>query len=147
MTQSEETEEVVSFETNSTESAAKKQKTEKAPPTEGEEKTLKRPDLAKIKELYDTVSDLVKKYEEAVSDATAPEMKEYLPQKYLLKLTEKKTDLLSRTADIELACQSGKSKFTPSALKKMCNDIKKETKEEITDVKGRIATAQVDMQD
>ena len=147
MTQSDETEEVVSFETNSTESAAKKQKTEKAPPTEGEEKTLKGPDLAKIKQLYDTVSDLVKKYEEAVSEATGPEIKDYLPAKYLLKITEKKSDLLSRTADIELTCQSGKSKFKPSALKKMCNDIKKETKEEITDVNGRIETAKVDMRD
>ena len=126
---------------------AKKQKTEKGPPTEGEEKTLKGPDLAKIKELYDTVSDLVKKYEEAVSDATAPEMKEYLPQKYVLKLTENKTDLLSRTADIELTCQSGKSKFTPSALRKMLQEIKKEAKEEASDVNTRIATARVDMQD
>ena len=89
----------------------------------------------------------MKKYEQAVSDATAPEMNEYLPQKYLLTLTEKKTDLLSRTADIELTCHSGKSKFTPSALKKMCNDIKKETKDEITGVKGRIETAKVDMKD
>ena len=119
MTQSDETEEVVSFEANSTESAAKKQKTEKGPPPEGEEKTLKGPDLAKIEELYDTVSDWVKKYEEAVSDATAPEMKEYLPRKYLLNITEKRTDLLSRTADIELTCQSGKSTYTPSALRKM----------------------------
>ena len=89
----------------------------------------------------------MRKYEESVSAATDPAFKEYLPPKYLLKITEKKSDLLSRTADIELTCQSGKSKFTPSALKKMCNDIKNETKDEITDVKGRIATAQVDMQD
>ena len=78
---------------------------------------------------------------------TGPEIKDYLPQKYLLKLTEKKTDLLSRTADIELTCQSGKSTYAPSALKKMCNGIKKEAKEETTDVKGRIATAQAAMQD
>ena len=90
---------------------------------------------------------MVKKYEEAVSEATGPEIKDYLPAKYLLKITEKKSDLLSRTADIELTCQSGKSKFSPSALKKMCSDIKKETKEEITDVNGRIETAKVDMRD
>ena len=89
----------------------------------------------------------MKKYEEWASKATGPEIKDYLPAKYLLKITEKKSDLLSRIADIDLTCQSGKSKFTPSALKKMCNDIKTETKEAITDVRGRIATAQVDMQD
>ena len=66
---------MVSFEANSTESAAKRQKTEKRPPTEGDEKTLKGPDLAKLKELVHTVTDWLNKYEEAVSDATVPEMK------------------------------------------------------------------------
>ena len=90
---------------------------------------------------------MVKKYEEAGSEATGPEIKNYLPEKYVLTLTEKKTDLLSRTADIELTCQSGKSTYTPSALRKMLQDIKQEAKEESSDVKGRIEKAKVDMKD
>ena len=89
----------------------------------------------------------VKKYGEAVSEATGPELKEFLPKKYLMKVAEKQTDLLSRIGDIELTCQSGKRKFQPSALRKMCADIKKEAKDETCDVNGRICTARADMED
>ena len=89
----------------------------------------------------------MKKYDEAVSEATGSEIREFLPKKYLLKITEKQTDLLSKIGDIELTCQSGKSKYLLTALKKMCADIKKEAKDETTDVKGRICTAWSDMTD
>ena len=89
----------------------------------------------------------MKKYEAAVSEAHVNEIKDYLPKKYLLKIAEKKTDLLSKIADINLTCPSGKSKFPLKVLKTMCADIKKEAKDETTDVKGRTSTAWSDMAD
>ena len=146
-TQSDETEETTTFEASSSESAKKKQKTETAPPQEGEERQLKTEDVVKLKELFDQAIELVHKYETAVAEANVTEIREYLPKKYLLKIAEKKSDLLSRIADINLTCQSGKSKFQFKALKMMCADIKKEAKDETTDVKGRTCTAWPDMAD
>ena len=75
MTQSEETCETTTLEADSMVSAAKKQKTEKAIPTEGEERTLKEVELTKLKELLGKVMVDVKKYEDLVDVATRTELK------------------------------------------------------------------------
>ena len=51
------TEQLLNLDTNDTAKATKRQKPEKAPPIEGDEKALKSTDLAKLKDLFGTLGD------------------------------------------------------------------------------------------
>ena len=143
----ESTEQVLNLETTDSARPWKRQRTEEAPPVEGDEKVLKPGDLTKLNVLLGKVVDDVNLYGASLEVANEEEYKVYIPAKVTSKMNAKKAEVLEQKTQLEQILDSGKSSYCVKDLRKMMGDIKKTIKEEHDDVKCRIATAKTDMAD
>ena len=145
MSQLEDTQETITFQTDDVRKEIKKQRTEPAPPVPGDEKALKKADLAKLRVLFDAIKEEVNKYEESVDRAREEELKEVMPKKFVLKMLENKSKVLDGCSELECTLDSGKSGYTFTQLRSRLGDLKKKTKESHDEVKSRIKIAEGDL--
>ena len=89
----------------------------------------------------------VNKFEAVVERAKEKELSEFIPKKFILKVHQRKADILEQCGEIECNTEAGTSTSTFSQLRKNLIDIKKAAKEEHDAVSKRIGTAQQDLAD
>ena len=100
-TMTENTEQLLNLETNDSAKPTKRQKTEQAPPVEGDEKVLKTVDLTKLKELFGKVGEDVDKYGASVEEANNDFFAGFIPAKVTSKMNEKRAEVLRKMAQME----------------------------------------------
>ena len=141
------TEQLLNLDTNDSDKAAKRQKTEKAPQIEGDTKHMKRTDLAMLKERVGKIANDVNEYRASVEEATNYFFTGFIPAKVTKEMNEKRSEVIGKLTQIEEMIESGRSMYTGTELRKMLSDIKKTTKNQHRYVKCRVATVKSDMAD
>ena len=86
---------------------------------------MKKADLAKLKGLFDAIKEEVNKYEESVNRARKEDLKEVIPQKFVVKMHLNQNNVLDGCSEFECTLDSGKSTYTPTHIRKTLGDLTK----------------------
>ena len=95
--------------------------------------------------LFDAIKEEVNKYEESVNRARKEDLKEVIPQKFVVKMHLNQNNVLDGCSEFECTLDSGKSGYSATQLRRKLDDLKKKTKESHDEVKKRIKIAEEDL--